>query len=200
MPSVDIFTFITVYYKHGEYGSQEFKTLREGLQEFLENYISGSDSHEDGIRRQQLEALPDEELLTEILKIGVADPFFLTQLSFTLLVSLAGSERIENQVGQGLVAVVKGPRSGTKSNSCVYLEIYYKHGEWSVSQGWSRYIDEALDELEREMEKDGMLQEWEDMSAEDQEDLALERCQENVSNQRGWGAVLMVPGSLVAQA
>jgi len=77
-----------VYYKHGEYGSKTFETLREGLQEFLERYISRIDSHEDGIRRQQLEALPDEELLTEILKIG--------------------SERIQNQVGQGLVAVVKG--------------------------------------------------------------------------------------------
>jgi hypothetical protein len=87
MPSVDIFTFITVYYKHGEYGSEKFATLREGLQEFLEQYISRSDSHEDDIRRQQLEALPDEELLTEILKIGVADPFFIRQLSFTLLVS-----------------------------------------------------------------------------------------------------------------
>ena len=69
-----------------------------------------------------------------------------------------------------------------------------------MSQGWSRYIDEASEELEREMKKDGMLQEWEDMSEEDQEDLALERCQENVNNQRGWGAVLMVPGRLVAQA
>ncbi len=197
MPSVDIFTFITVYYKHGEYGSKEFKTLREGLQEFLEHYISKSDSHEDGIRRQQLEALPDEELLTEILKIGVADHFFLSQLSFTLL---AGSERIQNQVGHGLVAVVKGPRFRTESDSCVYLEVYYKHGEWNVSQGWSTYIDKALDQLEHQMEKDGMLQEWEDMSEEDQEDLALERCQENVDNQRGWGAVLMVPGSLVAQA
>jgi len=69
MPSSDIFTFITVYYKHGRYSSEEFKTLREGLQEFLEHYISESGSHEDGIRRQQLEALPDEELLMEILKI-----------------------------------------------------------------------------------------------------------------------------------
>lgn len=98
------------------------------------------------------------------------------------------------------MAVVKGPRFRTESDSCVYLEVYYKHGEWNVSQGSSRYIDEALDELEHEMEKDGMLQEWQDMSEEDQEDLALERCQENVDNQRGWGAVLMVPGFLIAQA
>lgn len=75
MSSIDIFTFITVYYKHGEYNSAEFETLREGLREFLEV------SQEDGIRRQQLETLPDEELLTEILKIGLANPFFLNQLS-----------------------------------------------------------------------------------------------------------------------
>ncbi len=73
MPSDEIFTFITVYYKHGTYGTMEFKTLREGLLRFVENYIDNSSSHEAGIRRQQLEALPDEELLTEILKIGVAD-------------------------------------------------------------------------------------------------------------------------------
>jgi hypothetical protein len=117
-----------------------------------------------------------------------------------LELSSAGSERIQNQVGHGLVAVVKGPRFDSESDSSVYLEVYYKYGEWNVSEGWSRYIDEALVELEHEMEKDGMLHEWENMSEEDQEDLALERCRENVNNQRGWGAVLMVPGSLVAQA
>jgi len=69
MASADIFTFITVYYKHGDYGSQEFQTLRQGLQEFLENYFSGR-NHEDGVPRQQLEALPDEKLLEEILKLG----------------------------------------------------------------------------------------------------------------------------------
>jgi hypothetical protein len=98
------------------------------------------------------------------------------------------------------VAVVEGPQFRSQSNSCVYLEVYYKHGEWCVSQGWSSYIDEALEELEREMEKDGSLEEWEDMSEEEQEDLALERCQEKVDNQRGWGAVMRVPGKLVAKA
>lgn len=84
-PSVDVFTFITVYYKYGEYYSRTFATLGEGLQEFLEDYISKSDSYEDGIRRQQLEALPDEELLTEILEMGVADPFFILQLFIHLI-------------------------------------------------------------------------------------------------------------------
>lgn len=109
---------------------------------------------------------------------------------------MAGSEQIRDQRGHGLVAVVKGPRFETESNSCVYLEVYYKHGEWSVSEGWSTYIDEALVELERKMNKD----EWENMSEEDREDLALEKCQKDVKDQRGWGAVLKVPGRLVAQA
>jgi hypothetical protein len=97
------------------------------------------------------------------------------------------------------VAVVKGPRHGheTESGDCVYLEMYYKYGEWSVCQGLSEYIIEAMEELEREFEGDDMLDEWEDMSEEDQEDLALERCQENVEAQRGWGAVWRVPGVLV---
>ena len=69
MSSADTFTFITVYYKRGEYSSHEFQTLREGLQYYLEDYIGGR-SHEDGIHRQQLESLPDEELLTEILQLG----------------------------------------------------------------------------------------------------------------------------------
>jgi len=68
-----------------------------------------------------------------------------------------------------------------------------------VSQGWSETIDDALEELEGEMEKAGELKEWENMSEEDQEELSLERCQENVLNQRGMGAVLIVPGRIVAQ-
>jgi hypothetical protein len=88
----------------------------------------------------------------------------------------------------------------TQSSPCVYLEVYYKYGEWNVRQGISEYIDDAMDELEREMEKDGMLKEWESMAEEEQEDLALEKCQNNVDKQRGWGTVLRVPGTLVARA
>jgi hypothetical protein len=69
MSSPNTFTFISVYYKHGEYCSEEFPTLREGLQHFLEEYVDGT-NHEDGIRRQQLEGLPDGELVQEILKLG----------------------------------------------------------------------------------------------------------------------------------
>lgn len=179
MSSTDIFTFITVYYKYGEYGFDEFKTLREGLQQFLEDYTRGN-NHEDGIHRQQLEALPDEELLTELLELG--------------------SEQIEKQRGHGLVAVVRGPRVQTQSCPCVYLEVYYKYGEYNIAVGWSSYLNDAMAKLEYEMEKDGNLAEWEDMSDDEQEDLALERCREDVEAQRGWGAVLVVPGWLVAKA
>jgi hypothetical protein len=112
-------------------------------------------------------------------------------------VSSAGSERIEAQRGHGLVAVVKGPPYESEFGPCVYLEVYYKHGEWRVSEGMSKYVVEAMGEIEQEMDKNGMLDEWEDMSEEDQEDLALERCKNNLDAQRGWGAVLRVPGSLV---
>jgi hypothetical protein len=98
------------------------------------------------------------------------------------------------------VAVVKGPRNEIQRGPCVYLEVYYKHGEWSVSRGMSKYIRDGMDELEGEMEKDGMLEEWEDMSQQEKEDLALKRCQDNVDEQQGWGAVLRVPGILVARA
>jgi hypothetical protein len=117
-----------------------------------------------------------------------------------VLISLAGSQRIDNQIGFGLVAIVQNSQKSANYNSCVYLEVYYKHGEYNIAQWRSNCIAEAMDELEREMEKDGMLDEWEDMSEEEREDEALERCQKNVDEQRGWGAVLKVPGVLVAQA
>jgi hypothetical protein len=73
----DIFTFLTVYYKYGDYSSKSFKTLRDGLHAFLNDYLDGTE-HEVGIRRQQLEGLADEDLLTEILKLGEWDLIFYT--------------------------------------------------------------------------------------------------------------------------
>jgi hypothetical protein len=69
-----------------------------------------------------------------------------------------------------------------------------------VKEWISDYISEAMDEIEHEKEKGGNLGEWDSMSEEEKEDLALERCQENVANQLGWGAVLRVPGTLVDSA
>jgi hypothetical protein len=96
----------------------------------------------------------------------------------------------------GLVAVVKGPSIDTGSGPSVFLEMYYKYGEWDVSTWGSEYFDDAMDEIEQEMGEE----EWEDMSELHKEDMALERCQENVNNQQGWGAVLKIPGRLVGKA
>lgn len=68
MASANIYNFITVCCKRGEYDVREFQTLRRGLQGFLQEYIPESE-HEEG-ERQRLEALPDKELLAEILKLG----------------------------------------------------------------------------------------------------------------------------------
>jgi hypothetical protein len=194
----DVFTFLSVYYKHGEYSSKSFKTLREGLHKFLNEYLTGAEEHEVGIRRQQLEGLTDEDLLTEMLKLGGCDP--ISCMNFFHTVCVLGTERIGAQRGHGLVAVVKGPRSDPGPGPCVYLEVSYKHGEWKVKEWISDYISNAMDEIEREKERGGNLDEWESMSDEEREDLALKRCQENVDNQLGWGAVLRVPGTLVDSA
>lgn len=124
MPSADVFTFITVYYKHGEYYSKKFPTLRQGLQEFLQDYVNGT-SHEDGIHRQQLEALPDEELLTEIFKLGERNlTCFIFRASFyTIHFFSAGCEQIDEQRGSGLVAVVKA--LGSRHNPALVSTLRY---------------------------------------------------------------------------
>jgi hypothetical protein len=68
MSAADIYTFITVNYKHGEYSVETYHTLRAGLQVFLEEYTAGGE-RQDSLH-QQLEALPDEKLLTEVLNLG----------------------------------------------------------------------------------------------------------------------------------
>jgi len=76
----------------------------------------------------------------------------------------------------------------------VYLEMYYKHGEWELNQGYSSYIDEAMDTLEREMGED----KWNELSAKEQMDAALEQSEEDVREQRGWGVVTTIPGTIYA--
>jgi hypothetical protein len=113
---------------------------------------------------------------------------------------VAGVQRIKAQCGLGLVAVVEGPKYSISSGPQVHLELYYKYGHWSIAEGWSRYIDEALEELEEMYTRDGCSGEWEDMTADEQEDMALEMSEEKVRDQKGWGVVLSVPGKLIAQA
>ena len=64
-----VFTFVTVYYKHGEWDSEVYDTLRGGL----------LDSVNDLVERESLTAsegedlvlLDDEKLVDKLLKIGM---------------------------------------------------------------------------------------------------------------------------------
>ena len=59
----DLFTFVTVYYKHGEYGTDSFDTLREGLMEFVDQTAPKSE-------KESLALLDDKELADRLLEIG----------------------------------------------------------------------------------------------------------------------------------
>lgn len=112
------------------------------------------------------------------------------------LLCVPGHERIERQIGHGLVAIVKGParRIPSIDEPTVFLEMYYKHGEWNLSQNGSRYIDDAMMDLERELRG-----EWDDLSPKEQFDEAMERSVQNVEYQRGWGVVTRIAGTILAE-
>jgi hypothetical protein len=76
----------------------------------------------------------------------------------------------------------------------VYLEMYYKHGEWELQEGYSSLIDEAMTDVEREMGED----EWDSLSPREQMAAALEQSENDVLEQRGWGVVAAIPGIIYA--
>jgi hypothetical protein len=59
----DVYTFVTAYYKHGEYGTSVYDTLREGLLEFV-------DECDSTVEKETLISLDDEELLVRMLIMG----------------------------------------------------------------------------------------------------------------------------------
>jgi len=59
----DVFTFVTVYYKHGEWGTDVFDTLRKGLLKFVDSTAPDSE-------RESLVLLDDKELANRLLEIG----------------------------------------------------------------------------------------------------------------------------------
>jgi hypothetical protein len=59
----DVFTFVTIYYKHGEWDTCVFDTLRDGLLEFVRNCDSAAE-------REILISLDDEELTERMLIMG----------------------------------------------------------------------------------------------------------------------------------
>jgi hypothetical protein len=90
---------------------------------------------------------------------------------------------------------VKGPDRilTNPDDPTVYLEMYYKHGEWALREGYSSLIEEAMEGLEREMGEDT----WNELSLKEQMDAALEQS-EDVQEQRGWGVVTTIPGTIYA--
>jgi hypothetical protein len=91
---------------------------------------------------------------------------------------------------------VKGPDCilTDLDNPTVYLEMYYKHGEWALREGYSSLIEEAMEDLERKMGEDA----WNELSPEEQMDTALEQSEENVREHRGWGVVTTISGTIYA--
>ena len=60
----DVFTFVTVYYKHGAWGTEVYNTLREGLLDFVDKTASASE-------KEQLVSLDDEDLIDRLFDIGM---------------------------------------------------------------------------------------------------------------------------------
>jgi hypothetical protein len=73
--------------------------------------------------------------------------------------------------------------------------MYYKRGEWALSQNGSTYIDDGMIELERELGEE----EWNDLSPEEQKDEAMRWSKRNIEDQQGWGVVTEIAGTIVAE-
>ena len=107
-----------------------------------------------------------------------------------------GTKRIDEQIGHGLVGIIKGPRFEQPGTSTVFLEMYYKHGEWDLKQGYSSLLDDAMERVERDMDSE----EWDALDEDEQMEAALERSSQDVDEQRGWGVVETFPGRIYARA
>jgi hypothetical protein len=70
-PNDIIFTFITVYYKHGAWDTHEFATMRDGLESFLDKYIPiDGMSNEELEDREKMRRLPNDDLLQILFDLG----------------------------------------------------------------------------------------------------------------------------------
>ena len=107
-----------------------------------------------------------------------------------------GKDHIDEQIGQGLIGVMKGPDwiLMDLDNPTVYLKMYCKHGEWALMEGYLSLIEEAMEDLERKMGEDA----WNELSPEEQMDAALEQSKEDVWEHCGWGVVTTISGTIYA--
>jgi len=192
----DVFTFVTVYYKHGEWGTDVFDTLREGLLEYVDETAPESE-------KKSLVLLDDDQLADRLLEIGMHSRFISGHLwkgagkrSETLLIYGVGIERIQDQIGHGLVGIIKGPRFQKARSRTVFLEMYYKYGEWELKEGHSSLLDDAKRRIEREMGED----EWDELDEDEKMEAALKLSGQDVADQEGWGVVKTFPGRIYAIA
>jgi hypothetical protein len=81
----EVFTFVTVYYKRGEWGIQVYDTLREGLLEFVEEYYESAREKE----RLRVLSLDDEELLDRMLDMGTKSDRHISRCSLIDTISNA---------------------------------------------------------------------------------------------------------------
>ncbi|KAL8278862.1 hypothetical protein RQP46_008733 [Phenoliferia psychrophenolica] len=139
------YTFVAVYYKHGEYTVDSFKDLDSGLKHFVDLYFE--DTHSAELRRLML-ASGQEALIQKLFEHG--------------------RKLRERQAGYGLVAILRGNEEARyDTEHAIYLDMKWENGEYTVSVGSSGYVYEAMDELEQENGDD----EWEEMDEEDQWDM-----------------------------
>jgi hypothetical protein len=73
----EVFTFVTVYYKHGGWSTEVYDTLREGLSEFVREYFESAREKE----RLQLLSLNDEDLLDRMLTKGTNSDRYISRCS-----------------------------------------------------------------------------------------------------------------------
>ena len=186
-PEKNVFTFVTVYCERGEWQTLVYNTLREGLLKFVERC--------DLTEQETLElvSMDDDGLLYEALMMGMNSDMHICDLAHRL----SGEYDIKMQKSQRLVGIVKGPdiivTDLDEPKTC--LELDYKNGEWALVPGCSVYIEDAMDDLKRKMGSD----EWNELSVEDQIEAALKQSKEDVREQRGWGVVKLIPGSIYAR-
>lgn len=74
-PREDVFTFVTVYYKRGEWGTRVYDTLREGLLEFVKD--------RDLTEQQTLKlvSMDDQNLLHKMLILGMNSNIYIRYLT-----------------------------------------------------------------------------------------------------------------------
>ena len=54
--------------------------------------------------------------------------------------------------------------------------MYYKHGEWDLKEGYSSYLDDAMERLQSEMGE----KEWDELDEDEKMEAALEVSSEDV--------------------